>query len=51
MLLMNNNFGGLLITAILIFNIFCLLIFLYLRFRRHDKNLDEYDDSDDIFQK
>jgi len=48
---MSLNSGGLLITAILIFNIFCLLIFLYLRFRKHDKNLDEYEDSDDFIQK
>ena len=40
---MKTNVPGLIITAILAFNILCLLIYFLLKFLRHDRRINEKD--------
>ncbi len=39
---MKGNVPGLIITAIIIFNIFFLLVYFLLKFWKHDRRLDEH---------
>lgn len=40
---MKSSIPGLIITAIILFNIFFLLVYFLLRFWKHDRRLDEAD--------
>jgi len=45
---MSGNTGGLIMAGIVIFNIFCLLLYFLLKFRKHDRKLEEEEDENKV---